>query len=949
MKDQMLEAQRNMMTEMAQLLRGTTDKGKAPMTTTEEDNEGHLLGFTPPHVQTQPEAYLRGPSVTIRPQQGQVDAVIPMNFQTSSGFNPGDNLANMVIPDLDVAEREEMRLELSRQLEEHCRWLEEKFRALENADNRQGMDAKDLSLVLDLDSLVGVAARWYNQLSRARIDSWRDLAQAFMQQYNHVTDMIPDRITLQNMEKKPNESFRLYAQRWREIAMQVQPPLLEKETTMLFINTLKTPFITRMIGSTTKNFADIVMAGEIIENAIRGGKIEGEATKRSVSRRKDNKVNNTSSYNSNTVTVSQPRVTTVGQEDSQKQGSVSRQNSEKVSNQISVTYLELYQSLFNAHAIAPFHLKPLQPPYPKWYDPNAKCEYHAGISGHSIENCTCFKKAVEKLIKMGVVKFDDTLSTENPLPNHGDQGVNAVEDTGMRRIKDGVSKVRTLMKMIWEEMVKREMIISKDRNKRARDYCEFYAEEGHEFKALVQSLMDNKELEFYEAGSNEGHICTLEGTPKNQNRPRIIISLLGSNEVETPTDNKRVPWNYNCHVSMPEKEDIASASKEAQGEGSYTRSGKRYDVEGVKVEPAKAKALDKRKGTETLVNELVKEEEAREFLKFLKHSEYSVVEQLRKQPARISVLALLLCSEAHQKALMKVLNETYVTNNISVNKLDRFVSNISADNFIYFNDDEIPPGGMGLAKALHITTRCKGYTVPSVLIDNGSALNVMSLSTLNRLPIDSSHMKACHNVVQAFDGTERRVMGKIDIPLMIGPNTYELVADGRLVTINVEEDIIAIVTSSAPYVEANEEAIECSLHSLEFVNATFIAEGNEVSVPKISRTTRMGLQMTMGRGALPGKGLGRYLQGGIQVPELKEKKDHFGLGFRPDQKQMRREMEKHQEKRRARLSEKEVQWESMTFPHISQTFVSGGIIHPKGGLLEEGGCYIKAVYNEESE
>ncbi|XP_052876265.1 uncharacterized protein LOC128282125 [Gossypium arboreum] len=484
-----------------------------------------------------------------------------MNFQTSSGFNPGDNPANPVIPDLDVAEREEMRLESSRQLEEHCRWLEEKFRALENADNRQGMDAKDLSLVLDLvlphkfkmpefekyngttcpeahitmfyrrmtgyvnndqllihcfqDSLVGAAARWYNQLSRVRIGSWRDSAQAFMQQYNHVTDMIPDRITLQNMEKKPNESFRQYAQKWREVAMQVQQLLLEKESTMLFINTLKAPFIIHMIGSTTKNFVDIVMEGEMIENAIRGGKIEGEATKRSVSRRKDNEVNNTSSYNSNTVTVSQPRVTTVGQEDSQKQGSGSRQNSEKVSNQISVTYLELYQSLFNVHAIAPFHLKSLQPPYPKWYDPNAKC------SGKTNQD--------------GVVKFDDTPSTENSLPNHGDQGVNAVEDTGMRRIKEGMSEVRTLMKMIWEEMVKREMIISKDRNKRAMDYCEFHAEEGHEFKALVQSLIDNKELEFYEAGSNEGHICTLEGTPKNQNQPRIIISLLGSNEVETPT------------------------------------------------------------------------------------------------------------------------------------------------------------------------------------------------------------------------------------------------------------------------------------------------------------------------------------------------------------------------------------------------------------------------------
>ncbi|XP_052881220.1 uncharacterized protein LOC128289414 [Gossypium arboreum] len=677
MKDQMLEAQRSIMAEMAQLLRGMTDKGKALMITTEEDNEGHPPGFTPPHVQTQPEAYPRGPTVTIRPQQRQVDAGIPMNFQTGSGFNPGDNPANLVIPDLDVAEREEMRLESLRQLEERCKWLEEKFKALENADNRQGIDTKDLSLVPNLvlphkfkmpefekynrttcpethitmfcrqmtgyvnndqllihyfqDILVGAAAKWYNQLSRARISSWRDLAQAFMQQYNHVTGMTPDRITLQNMEKKPNESFRQYAQRWREVAMQ--------------------------------RWQD------------RGGNCQ-----RSALRRKDNEVNNTSSYNPKAVTVCQPKVTAVGQQDSQKQGSGSRQNSEKVSfTPIPVTYRELYQSLFNAHAIAPFHLKLLQPLYSKWYNANAKCEYHTGISGHSIENCTGFKKIVERLIRMGVVKFDDTLSNENPLPNHGDQGVNIVGDTGTRRIKDGVAEVRTPMKVIWEEMVKKEIITSKGRNRGVRDYCEFHAEEGHEiqeyeeFKVLVQGLMDNKELEFYEASLDEGHICTLEGRPKNQNRLRIIISLPRNNEVEIPAvpkviihkpvsfpynDNKRVPWNYNCNVTMSEKEDIASASKEVRGKGSYTHSERRYDAKGVRVEP---------------------------------ENEYSVVEQLRKQPTRISVLDLLLSSEVHREALMKVLNETYVTKDISVNKLERLVSNISADNFIYFNDDEIPP------------------------------------------------------------------------------------------------------------------------------------------------------------------------------------------------------------------------------------------------------------------
>lgn len=57
-----------------------------------------------------------------------------------------------------------------------------------------------------------------------------------------------------------------------------------------------------------------------------------------------------------------------------------------------MSYRELYQSLFDAHVISPFYVKPLQPPYPKWYDKNVQCDYHAGITGHSIENFPTFKR-----------------------------------------------------------------------------------------------------------------------------------------------------------------------------------------------------------------------------------------------------------------------------------------------------------------------------------------------------------------------------------------------------------------------------------------------------------------------------------------------------------------------------------------------------------------------------
>lgn len=83
--------------------------------------------------------------------------------------------------------------------------------------------------------------------------------------------------SLQIMEQKPNESFREYALRWRDLAIQVQPPLTEEETPRLFLETLKTPLYKLLIvGGVggTGSFADIVIRGEMIEWDINNGKIE---------------------------------------------------------------------------------------------------------------------------------------------------------------------------------------------------------------------------------------------------------------------------------------------------------------------------------------------------------------------------------------------------------------------------------------------------------------------------------------------------------------------------------------------------------------------------------------------------------------------------------------------------------------------------------------------------
>ena len=123
----------------------------------------------------------------------------------------------------------------------------------------------------------------------------------------------------------------------------------------------------------------------------------------------------------------------------------------------------------------------------------------------------------------------------------------------------------------------------------------------------------------------------------------------------------------------------------------------------------------------------------------------------------------MLNSEPHREAMLKVLKQAYVPHNALVDKIDRLVGNIMMDNYISFSDNEIPPNGRESTKALHITTKMKDCTLPKVLIDNGSSLNVMPLSTLMRLLVDRSYMKHTKTMGRAFNGTRREVIGEIEI------------------------------------------------------------------------------------------------------------------------------------------------------------------------------------------
>lgn len=72
------------------------------------------------------------------------------------------------------------------------------------------------------------------------------------------------------------------------------------------------------------------------------------------------------------------------------------------------------------------------------------------------------------------------------------------------------------------------------------------------------------------------------------------------------------------------------------------------------------------------------EKNVEEFLKIVKQSEYKIIEQLNRTPARISLLSLIMSSEPHRAALLHILEQAHVRHDITVENLDSIVGNIVA-------------------------------------------------------------------------------------------------------------------------------------------------------------------------------------------------------------------------------------------------------------------------------
>ena len=131
-------------------------------------------------------------------------------------------------------------------------------------------------------------------------------------------------------------------------------------------------------------------------------------------------------------------------------------------------------------------------------------------------------------------------------------------------------------------------------------------------------------------------------------------------------------------------------------------------------------------------------------------------------------------SSTHRDALVRALGQIRVDTATTPEGLIHMLTADRATCIAFCNDD-LPPKGSNHVRPLFIDVACLGRRVSSVLLDNGSALNVCPLVTAIALGFSPDDFGPSTQTVRAYDGTQRTDMGTLSTHVMIGPVSYSIV------------------------------------------------------------------------------------------------------------------------------------------------------------------------------
>ncbi|XP_050895370.1 uncharacterized protein LOC127101988 [Lathyrus oleraceus] len=483
------------------------------------------------------------------------------------------------------------------------------------------------------------------------------------------------------------------------------------------------------------------------------------------------------------------------------------------------------------------------------------------------------------------------------MPTHGQMMVNVISEDKSKIGVTDVDQLRTPMSVVKRHLLKNGVFPSCDNYCAA---CTVTANGCVMLRETVQKMMDEGSLRFEKVALENEDISTITiyFDPVHLSGPADVapITITVPGPIPYESDGA-VPWDYggDVYCNGKKKEDQAAVDTTVSkvDNAGLSDFGVLHTLRGDDVEKEqrdKAEALARAKGKQVVNEDIPRaaqapvepesefDAEAEEFLRIIKKSEYKLVDHLQQTPSKISILSLLLSSEGHRDALLKILKRAYVPQEITVNQLETVVSSVNASHGLGFTDLDLTMNGRNHNKAL-AKLDCEGFILR---------------------PTDL--------VVRAFDGSKRAVFGEVELPVKIGPEVFKsmfcfmdihpayncflgrpwihaagvvtstlhqklkYILDGQVVTVCGEEDIFVSQLSSFKYVEMDGEIFETPSQAFENVkveNAVFAEREKKPSIASYKQAVEV-----VKSGEAPGWG---------RVIDVAVKEDKFRIGYQSGQ------------------------------------------------------------------
>jgi len=226
------------------------------------------------------------------------------------------------------------------------------------------------------------------------------------------------------MTQEDQETFKEYAQRWRNIAAQVSPPLDEKELTRIFINTLSPFYYDMMVTSAPNDFAEIMCMGMRLEE----GRLVKESVPADSLKKEDQEISTVKGWPQqqypayHPIAVVIPDANTIKNPGYQPQFPQYQQQPQQQAHQqfippnraqkapqydrIPLKYEELLPVLLREHRVQTRPPPRVPKKLPARWRPDLFCAFHEGAQGHDVEHCFSLKIEVQNLIEANILSFE---------------------------------------------------------------------------------------------------------------------------------------------------------------------------------------------------------------------------------------------------------------------------------------------------------------------------------------------------------------------------------------------------------------------------------------------------------------------------------------------------------------------------------------------------------------